>query len=306
MKIFVIGSINMDLTINAPRLPERGMTVTGSGFLATAGGKGANQAVSCARYGANTYMVGCVGNTFSEELRRSFRINGVRTDYLEQTDGLSSGTAVILVVGGDNRIVLDKGANGKVGKALVERALSEAQVGDVLLVQHEIATETTGYALRLAKQKGMTTLLNPAPALAIPSEGFALSDYFVPNQTEAQFYTGIYPSDQASAEVCAERLRELGAQNIIITLGELGSVGFFGNEQVYVPAVKVEAVDTTAAGDTYIGVFAGAMSEGLSEERAMRTASVASALTVMRRGAQAAIPSREEIIAFATERSIKI
>ncbi len=300
MKIFVIGSLNMDLTIGAPRLPEKGMTVTGHGFLATAGGKGANQAVACAKFGAQTYMAGCVGNTFADDLRASLSANNVNTSYVEQVSNVSSGIAVILVTNGDNRIVLDRGANAEVGSALVERALSNAQAGDILIVQLEIAVETVEYALCLGKKKGMTTILNPAPAVPFTENVFAYSDYFIPNQTEAQFYTGIFPNDRASAKECADRLRTKGANNIIITLGELGSIGFFGNEQVIVPATKVSVLDTTAAGDTFIGVFAGGLCEGMTEEQAMRFASAASALTVTRRGAQPSIPTREELAKFLT------
>lgn len=305
MKIIVIGSLNMDLTIGAPQLPEKGMTVTGSGFLATAGGKGANQAVACAKFGTQTHMAGCVGNAFADELRASLSANGVDISHVEQVNGVSSGIAVILVTDGDNRIVLDKGANDKVDNALVERALSEAQAGDILIVQLEIAVETVKYALRLAKQKGMTTILNPAPAVPLSEDTFAYSDYFVPNQTEAQFYTGVFPTDKTSAKSCADSLRMNGSKNIVITLGELGSIGFFGNEQVFVPATRVTALDTTAAGDTYIGVFAGGLCEGMPEEQAMRLASIAAALTVTRRGAQASIPTRDEITAFLTEKGTK-
>ncbi|MDE5547552.1 MAG: ribokinase, partial [Clostridia bacterium] len=240
-----------------------------------------------------------------DELCASLSANGVDISRVEQVNDVSSGIAVILVIDGDNRIVLDKGANAKVDNALVERALLDAKAGDILIVQLEIAVETVEYALCLAKQKGMTTILNPAPAAPLSEAAFTYSDYFVPNQTETQFYTGIFPTDRTNAKSCADCLRAKGANNIIITLGELGSISFFGNEQVLVPATKVPVLDTTAAGDTFIGVFAGGLSEGLNKEQAMRLASAASALTVTKRGAQAAIPTREEITAFLAGKSAK-
>lgn len=298
MKVFVIGSLNMDLTIKSPKVPDCGMTVTGNGFLATAGGKGANQAVACAKLGAKTFMAGCVGNAFATELLDSLKQSGVDTQFVEKRCDVSSGIAVILVVDGDNRIVLDRGANGKVDRALVDRALGAANKGDILILQLEIPIETVEYALRLAKEKGMTTVLNPAPAAPVSDSALSYSDYFTPNQTEAQFYTGIYPDDEGSIRTCVDCLRGKGIKNVIITLGKLGSVGYFGDKCVRVNATKVETVDTTAAGDTYIGGFAAGLCAGKTQDEAMRFASVASALAVTKRGAQSSIPTLKDVESF--------
>lgn len=294
MKIYIVGSLNIDLTIGVKELPRRGMTVHGDRLLVNAGGKGANQAVAVSRLGGEAVMVGCVGETFSHELLSSLTGYGVGTRFVERKEGVSSGAAVILVEDGDNRIVLDRGANALVGEPLVRRALSEARAGDFLICQLEIPPETVAFALRLAKEKGMTTLLNPAPALALPAEVFPLCDYFLPNQTEAEFYTGVYPEDAASVAACAQALLKLGVKRPLITLGAQGSVLMQDGALKYAEAFRVETVDTTAAGDTYIGAFAVRLAEGAPPAEAMRFASCASALAVTRRGAQSSIPGREE------------
>lgn len=294
MKIFVVGSLNMDLTVRAPHAPKKGETVCGDGFLTTPGGKGGNQAVACAKLGAKTLMVGCVGDRFAEELLASLQSCGVDVEFVERREGVSSGVAVIVVAEGDNRIVIDRGANAEVNKELIDRALASAEEGDFLIVQLEIETETVCYALALAKEKGMITLLNPAPAAALPDEAFAHCDYFLPNQSEAQFYTGIYPEEEKSAKRCAAILKKKGVRTVIITMGGQGSACISDDGFTATPAARAQVVDTTAAGDTYVGAFATRLSEGADEEEAMRFANAAAAVTVTRRGAQTAIPTREE------------
>lgn len=294
MKVFVAGSLNMDLTIRAPYAPKKGETVRGDGFFVTAGGKGANQAVACAKLGAKTLMVGCVGNEFGDELVASIVNSGADARFVERKNGVSSGIAVIVVAEGDNRIIIDRGANAKTDRALIDRALEEAEAGDYLVVQLEIEIDTVCYAIKRAKEKGMITLLNPAPAAELPETVFADCDYFLPNQTEAQFYTGIYPKDEKSAKRCAAVLKEKGVKTVIITMGEQGSVCISDEGFIKAEAVKVKAVDTTAAGDTYVGAFATKLAEGADNGEAMRFASAAAAVTVTRRGAQEAIPTREE------------
>ena len=294
MKIFVVGSLNMDLTIRAPYVPKKGETVRGEGFMVTPGGKGANQAVASAKLGAKTLMVGCVGNAFGEELVQSLQACGADTRFVERRDDVASGTAMIIVSEGDNRILIDRGANAVTDRALVGRALSEAEEGDLLIAQLEIETDTVCYALKKAKERGMVTILNPAPAAPLPDEVFAYCDYFTPNQTEAQFYTGIFPKDEISAKKCAEALKSKGVKCVIITMGALGSVCISENGFTCTPAVKAKVVDTTAAGDTYVGAFAVKLSEGALEEEAMRFANAAAAVTVTRRGAQTSIPTRAE------------
>lgn len=295
VKIFIVGSLNMDLVIGAPFMPQSGMTITGSGFMTNPGGKGANQAVAVAKMGGECYMVGCVGKEFGPELKTTLESYGVRTDYLRQYHDISSGIAVIVVVEGDNRIILDRGANGRVSTDLIDEAFRSAQAGDYLIVQLETEISAVEYALKKAKDKGMTTVLNPAPACALPKEIFAFCDYFIPNQTEAEFYTGIYPEGESAVKRCGEILNGMGVRNVLITLGKEGSALIGDGKYYKVEAYKADAIDTTAAGDTYVGAFVTRLSEGAEAEQAMRFASAASAVTVTRRGAQQSIPLRHEI-----------
>ncbi len=295
MKIFVVGSLNMDLVIKAPYMPENGVTMHGEGFMTNPGGKGANQAAAIGKLGGNVYMVGCVGDAFGDELKNTLAKYGVHTDYIEKVRGASSGIAVILVVDGDNRIILDAGANGKVSTTLIDKALANAERGDYLVTQLEIEQDMVAYALKSAKEKGMHTILNPAPAAKVSEEILAHSDFFIPNQSEAEFYTGIYPEDEASAQKCAEELAKSGVKNIVITMGGEGSACVCGGNYEHVNCFPAKAVDTTAAGDTYVGALVTKLAEGASMREAMTFASKAASITVQRRGAQQSIPYRNEV-----------
>ena len=296
----------MDLVIRAARMPQGGETILGEGFLSNPGGKGANQAVAVAKLGGEAYMVGCVGREFGADLLETLQKYGVHADHVRRETDLSSGIAVIIVAGGDNRIILDTASNGRTDEALVDRAFADAKEGDYLLVQLEIGLPTVAYALKEAKKRGMITVLNPAPAAKLPQALYADCDWFVPNQTEAQFYTGIYPLDEESIRRCAEKLGRLGVKNVLITLGTDGSASVSKGVFRRVDPVPAAAVDTTAAGDTYVGAFVTRLSEGAEIETAMHFASTASALTVTRRGAQCAIPLRAEVEAYAKAQGVII
>ncbi len=306
MRIYIVGSLNMDLVIRAARVPQGGETILGEGFLSNPGGKGANQAVAVAKLGGEAYMVGCVGREFGADLLETLQKYGVHADHVRRETDLSSGIAVIIVADGDNRIILDTASNGRTDEALVDRAFADAKEGDYLLVQLEIGLPTVAYALKEAKKRGMITVLNPAPAAKLPQALYADCDWFVPNQTEAQFYTGIYPLDEESIRRCAEKLGRLGVKNVLITLGTDGSASVSKGVFRRVDPVPAAAVDTTAAGDTYVGAFVTRLSEGAEIETAMHFASTASALTVTRRGAQCAIPLRAEVEAYAKEQGVII
>ena len=296
----------MDLVIRAARVPQGGETILGEGFLSNPGGKGANQAVAVAKLGGEAYMVGCVGREFGADLLETLQKYGVHADHVRRETDLSSGIAVIIVADGDNRIILDTASNGRTDEALVDRAFADAKEGDYLLVQLEIGLPTVAYALKEAKKRGMITVLNPAPAAKLSQALYADCDWFVPNQTEAQFYTGIYPLDEESIRRCAEKLGRLGVKNVLITLGTDGSASVSKGVFRRVDPVPAAAVDTTAAGDTYVGAFVTRLSEGAEIETAMHFASTASALTVTRRGAQCAIPLRAEVEAYAKEQGVII
>ncbi len=298
MKIFVVGSLNMDLVIKAPYMPENGVTMHGEGFMTNPGGKGANQAAAIGKLGGEVYMVGCVGDAFGEELTSTLGKYGVHTDYIKKVNGISSGIAVILVVDGDNRIILDAGSNAKVGMTLIDKALAKAEAGDYLVTQLEIEQDMVEYALKRAKEIGMHTILNPAPAAKVSEGILAHSDYFIPNQSEAEFYTGIYPTDELSAKQCADALKAQGVKNVVITMGGEGSAAVCGSEYIKVPCFPAKAIDTTAAGDTFVGALVTKLAEGASMKDAMTFASKASSITVTRRGAQQSIPYRNEVDTF--------
>ena len=294
-KIFVVGSLNMDLVIRVAKMPRAGETITGEGFMTNPGGKGANQAAAVSKLGGNAYMVGCVGREFGDELIRTLAGYGVNTDYVKKLDDVSSGIAVITVENGDNRIILDRAANGRIDRELIDNALSVANEGDYLMLQLEISLDMVEYALEKGKEKGMITMLNPAPAAELPQKIFGLCDYFTPNQSEAEFYTGVYPSDERSAKKCAEILAKKGVKNLVVTMGSEGSASVSGGVFRKVAANKVKAVDTTAAGDTYVGALTVKLCEGAEIEEAMIFAGKASAITVTRKGAQQAVPFRSEV-----------
>ena len=294
-KIYVVGSINMDLVINAYVMPENGMTVTGGGFMTNPGGKGANQAVAIAKSGGDVRMVGCVGSEFGIQLLDTLQGYGVDVSSVDKLTDVSSGIAVIVVSEGDNRIILDAGANARVDGRLINLALEKAAERDYLVTQLEIPTSSVIAALEAGKERGMITVLNPAPAKALPDEVWANIDYFIPNQSETEFYTGIYPDSMDKAEQAAKILRGKGVKNVVITLGSLGAVAFTNDEVIKADSFKVEAVDTTAAGDTFVGAMLVALSEGNSLKYAMTYANKASSITVLRRGAQQSIPYRSEI-----------
>ena len=296
MKIYIVGSLNMDLVIKAPFMPENGVTISGEGFMTNPGGKGANQAAAIGKLGGQAYMVGCVGDAFGDELKNTLKDYGVHTEFVEKQTGVSSGIAVIVVVDGDNRIILDKGSNAKVSKTLIDEALATAKQGDYLVTQLEIGFDMVEYALSEAKKRGMNTVLNPAPAAKLTEGILANSDYFIPNQSEAEVYTGIYPKDEETAKECANVLRKVGVKNLLITMGVEGSVCISEGKYHKANAFKVEAIDTTAAGDTFVGAFVTALSEGKTEMEAITFASKASSITVTRRGAQQSIPIRSEVI----------
>ncbi len=296
-RIYVVGSINMDLAVSTDIVPAAGMTVSGKGFMTNPGGKGANQAVAVAKSGGEVKMVGCVGSAFGTELRETLEKYGVDCEFVAARPEVSSGIAVIILSGGDNRIILDAGANGKVDKDLIDRALSTAQPGDYLIVQLEIPMDSTVHALKKGRELGMVTVLNPAPAAAIPAEAFPWMDYFVPNQTETEFYTGILPESLQDADAACKVLKDMGIGNVIITMGSAGAWFNLKDNVFFSPSFKVEAVDTTAAGDTFVGAFVTRLAAEDTPEEAARYANKASSLTVMRSGAQQSIPYKDEVMA---------
>lgn len=296
-KVIVFGSLNMDLSIEAPRMPQLGETISGGGFITNPGGKGANQAVAAAKLGGSVHMIGAVGNdAFGEQMLRSLEEAGVQCAHIAHTPDAPTGVAMITRMGGDNCIVLDAGANHALGTADVVAVLDElAEPGDVFLTQLECDFQTTCEALRCAHEKGLFTVLNPAPARKVPTDVLSQVDMLVVNESECEVLCGIYPVDD---EICASALEALahaGVRFPVVTLGERGSMLRTPEGETLESApLRVDAVDTTCAGDTYIGALCAARATDLPLEEAMRLASHASALTTTRIGAQRAIPTLEE------------
>jgi ribokinase len=295
--VVVFGSINMDLVVRTPRLPAPGETLTGHTFFTAPGGKGANQAVACARLGVPTRMVGRVGDDlFGEQLRASLRSFGVQDDGVLTTPG-PSGVALIAVDDtAENTIVIVPGANGAVSIADIprlERALDGARA---LLLQLEVPIETVVAAARAAHTRGVTVILDPAPALPLPDELYALADIITPNEHEATTLTGIAVHDDQGAIAAARALIARGARRVALKLGARGALTADAEGEQFWSPFTVTPVDTVAAGDAFNGGLAVALSEGRSFNEAIRWGLAAGALSVTRHGAQPSMPERNEVL----------
>lgn len=299
-KVYVLGSINMDLVMQASRLPFEGETLAGEKFLMVPGGKGANQAVASARQDARTVMLGAVGtDVFGERLLSSLRAAGVDCTHVEEIGDCHSGIASIWVVDGDNRIIIEAGANAALDESAVIGVLEkEARAEDTLVAQLEIPVEVVLEAFASAKKSGLTTLLNPAPAGAFDERLYPLTDIMVLNETEAAALTGIRPKDTASSEEAAARLTRMGVGEVVFTLGKRGVLYYHQDTSIALKAHEVRAVDTTAAGDTFIGVFTAGIVCDASRKAALIRANAAAALSTLRLGAQDSIPEAEEVARF--------
>ena len=296
--ILVIGSMNADLVVRVPRFPGPGETISGEDLQIIPGGKGANQAVAAARQGASVAMVGRVGDdSFGPGLINNLQQNNVDTSHVQVNSESGTGTAIIVVdANGQNNIVLSPGGNGKVGPADVENvSFSDHKL---LLLQLEIPVEAVSAATRGAKESGLRVLLNPAPARSLPNELISLPDFLLPNETELSLLTDQPVNDLASAEKAAKALLARGAQNVIVTLGANGALIVNKGMTKHIPAFKVEVVDTTAAGDAFIGGFASALLQNKLLEEAVRYGCACGALAATKFGAQPSLPTREEVERF--------
>ncbi|WP_026286739.1 ribokinase [Pseudomonas umsongensis] len=299
-KVVVIGSLNMDLVTRAPRLPRGGETLIGESFATVSGGKGANQAVAAARLGAQVSMVGCVGSdAYGEALRGALLAERIDCQAVSTVED-SSGVALIVVDdNSQNAIVIVAGANGALTPEVIDRFDNVLQKADVIICQLEVPDATVGHALKRGRELGKTVILNPAPASRpLPADWYAAIDYLIPNESEASALSGLPVDSLSTAEAAATRLIAMGAGKVIITLGAQGSLFANGIIFEHFPAPKVKAVDTTAAGDTFVGGFAAALAAGKSEAEAIRFGQVAAALSVTRAGAQPSIPTLSDVQAF--------
>ncbi|MCF5665593.1 MULTISPECIES: ribokinase [Pseudomonas fluorescens group] len=299
-KVVVVGSLNMDLVTRASRLPRAGETLIGQTFSTVPGGKGANQAVASARLGADVSMIGCVGtDAYGTQLRDALQVEGIDCQAVSTVDG-SSGVALIVVDdSSQNAIVIVAGSNGELTPASLQAFDAVLQAADVIVCQLEVPMNTVGYALKRGRELGKTVILNPAPASApLPAEWYASIDYLIPNESEATALSGVTVDSIDSAKAAANHLIQAGAGKVIITLGAQGALFTDGQGFEHLLAPKVKAVDTTAAGDTFVGGFAAALANGKSEAEAIRFGQVAAALSVTRAGAQPSIPTLHDVQGF--------
>ena len=285
-KIYILGSINTDLVINTPYVPNKGETLMGDGFFTAHGGKGANQAVAAARSGGAVKFCGCVGDDiFGQSALESLQKEDVNCNHVKVMKNTPTGTAMIIVCDGDNRIILDSGANAKISEEQIDAFLSHADKGDIFLTQLENPINMIGYALKRAKEKGMLVVLNPAPANKEIEKYLKYVDVLTPNEGECELLGG---KDYLSKIV----------KTLIVTLGDNGFEIIEKKSNMRFPCIKVNAIDTTAAGDTFVGAMLAKYSENGNLMQSACYGSLAASIACTRKGAQPSIPTKKEVEAY--------
>ena len=294
-RVAVVGSANIDLTTFAERFPKPGETIFGQRFDLGFGGKGANQAVAARLCGADVFMVARVGSDlFGPATIQNFKKLGIHTSHVRQVEGLSSGVAPIFVEpNGQNRILVVKGANDALKPADVDAAAEMLKAADCIVLQFEIPLETVYYTIAFARKHGIRCILNPAPAQAVDMGELNGLDYFVPNESEAETITGMAVRNVDDSTKCAERLVGNGIRRVIITLGSKGSLLAGRNLSEHVPPFSVKSIDSTGAGDAFIGSFAVFLAEGAPELEAVRQANLYAGLSTTGVGTQKSFYNRE-------------
>lgn len=295
--ITVLGSLNYDLIAVTPRFPEAGESLIGNSFYSSHGGKGGNQAVAAARLGARVNMIGRVGNdTFGAEMLQGLKNFGVISSGISIEPGVSSGIAHITIDGSSqNKIVIVPGANAYCGASEIALVKESMASSHVLLLQMELPPDVSIKAAEAARNLGKTIVFDPAPARPLPDRAYHLLDYLIPNETEATALAGFTVSDADSGLAAARALHRKGCGVAIVKLGALGACYVSNTEEEYLPAFIVGAIDTVAAGDAFNGAFAVAIAEGKTLRNAVIWAMAAGAIAVTKRGAQTAMPTREEV-----------
>lgn len=301
-KLTVLGSINADHVIQVPHFPQPGETLSGQNYHIVYGGKGANQAVAAARLGAKVDFIACIGeDKIGLEMKQAFQKDGINTDSIATIQGETTGIAMIQVAdSGENSIVISAGANAHLTTDIVDKFKQKILDADALLMQLETPLDAIIYATKIAKQAGKHTVLNPAPAKALPDELLAQLTMITPNETEAEVLTGVKVVDEQSAAQAAAVFHQKGVAIVLITLGAKGVFISHNALQKIIPGFRVQAKDTTAAGDTFNGALVTALLEQKSLEESIQFAHAAAAISVTRFGAQTSIPSRQETLDFLT------
>lgn len=302
-RVVVVGSINMDMVAHAPRLPAAGETLAGEAFVMAPGGKGGNQAVAAARLGASVDFVARVGmRQYGAELLQALQTEGVACAAVLRDAAALPGIAVIMVGSsdGENSIVYIPGSNAQLSQADVQAAAVTVQAAAVVVAQLEVPLDAVRTAFELARQAGAVTVLNAAPAQALPPSLFGLTDWLVLNETEANQLAGLGNSEQVSvlaqAELAARQLLDCGAGRILITLGAAGALLCTGQASQHFPAQVVKAIDTVGAGDTFVGGLVTGLAEGMTPADAVRLGQAAASIAVSRSGVQSAMPRRHELL----------
>lgn len=300
-KLVILGSVNADHILNVAHFPLPGETISGNQFQMVFGGKGANQAVAAGRCGANISFLACLGNDDTGKKAKAQLItDNIDTNSIELIDDVATGVALIFVnQQGENVIGIHAGANGRLDTSYVQRYGNIIKEADALLMQLESPLDSVLKAAEIAKQENVQVILNPAPAQALPDELLSLVDIITPNETETEYLTGIKVIDDESAQQAADVLHHKGINTVLITLGSRGVwVSEKNSKGCIVPAFKVKAVDTIAAGDTFNGALITALLEGQSMMPAIKFAHAAAAIAVTRAGAQPSVPWRHEVDTF--------
>ncbi len=296
-KIVIIGSFSTDLVTYMPMLPQIGETVPAHRFITGPGGKGSNQAVGAARLGADVTFIGCVGkDNFANLAYKLWEQENINVKYVTQDKEHATGIASIFVEdGGEDMIAIASGSNMALSPAHIDAAAEAITAADVLITQLEIRQDTVAHALKLARRKGVTTILNPAPADKLSPEFLALADYLTPNETEVEKLGGHYAD---TAEEAAQKLLAHDTQTIIVTMGAWGALWVRKSEHGHVTTYSVEAVDTVGAGDAFNAGLAVGLAEKKPLPDAIAFANAAAALAVTRKGAAESMPTRSEVDTF--------
>ena len=299
-QLVVLGSVNADHVLQVPSYPRPGETLHGRNYQVIPGGKGANQAVAAARLNADTGFIACVGDdAFGINIRESFKLDGINISGVKMQPNCPTGIAMIQVSdSGENSICISAEANAKLTAQVIESDLANIGAASYLLMQLETPIDGIIKAAQFAKENRTNVILNPAPARELPDTLLACVDVITPNETEAQVLTGITVDDDQSAQLAANELHKKGIEIVLITLGAKGVWLSQNGRGVLIPGFKVDATDTTAAGDTFNGALVTGLLEDMPLESAIKFAHAAAAISVTRFGAQTSIPTRKEVDAF--------